>query len=523
MGEKELILKKSLITILFGLQFIPLFAQTQDNNKPVFNLTGSIRFRGTSLARDVPISRNTTTFPVVDIPGFYQTQATNRNALIFSEVEAKFKNQPSVISKQKERLDYMDSRILMNLEIKTSENFDAVAGFVVWDVIFGGRALQPNGPNANNQDPLVIGPGSGGEISQSAGVNVQASNLYLNYKLKDHNFSTRFGIQFFSSVQGRVMFSTGAGFLSSKEFVHEKIAIEGGWIRGRERSLADVESNGLTDKNYQNTNIFFGKFRYFKLTNYKLELYSYFLNDTDPTDAHSETGKLFWHGWFNELNIGKFSVIGHGIYNHGKVSYNNIFRDNNSEEVYRSVNHYKNSGYLLDLQLNYQYNRIISGHLVGIGTSGRPGTDRDGMPSNYKGNGYRTLAPGYGISNIAIDFVGGYALFNARNMSGLAEYGGYVNATVFGPLQITLGYYQLHAVRAPRLSTNREYNSLFSNKSSTFIGQEFNFNFRWAVYSEFQLIFRSGIFLAGPGLNALNDYTYGNYLKEAFLMGEYKF
>ncbi|MCB1178373.1 MAG: hypothetical protein KDK36_12380, partial [Leptospiraceae bacterium] len=245
--------------------------------------------------------------------------------------------------------------------------------------------------------------------------------------------------------------------------------------------------------------------------------------DSDPTDSSNETGKLFWHGWFNEFNFGKYNLILHGVYNHGNVSINNIFYDNTETEVYRSVNRYKISGYLYDFQFSYQYNGKLNFNLVGIGTSGRPGRDADGMEASFKGNGYRTLAPGYAISNIAIDFIGGYALFTARDMSGLAEYGGYMNAIVFGPLQLTLGYYQLHANKAPRLSTNRYYNSLLGHKSSNFLGHEVNLNLKWSFYSDFQIIFRSGYFIPGDGLRAITDYEFGNYLREAFVMGEYKF
>lgn len=73
------------------------------------------------------------------------------------------------------------------------------------------------------------------------------------------------------------------------------------------------------------------------------------------------------------------------------------------------------------------------------------------------------------------------------------------------------------------MSINRDYNFLYGKRTSTFLGQEYNFNVRWNVLSDFQLLFRSGYFEPGDGLKALNDSRIGSYIKEAFVSAEYKF
>ena len=107
-------------------------------------------------------------------------------------------------------------------------------------------------------------------------------------------------------------------------------------------------------------------------------------------------------------------------------------------------------------------------------------------------------------------------------MSGLVEYGTFTNY-ILGPVQLTFGYYQLHASRAPRLGVNQEYNSLLNRNSSTYMGDEYNFNVRWNVFIDFQILFRSGIFFPKNGIRAIYDFNGGSYLQEAFVSGEYKF
>jgi hypothetical protein len=495
----------------------------QDSGQTKFNLTGSTRFRLFDLNRDIPLKRTTSTFPVYDYPTYYNYLGQQNYTLMQNEVNARLQGKPTTLSPKKESNNYMDSRVLLNLEFATSQNFDGVVGVQVGDVTYGGRGISPKGPNANNSDPYLVGSGSGGELQQTAGVNLQMNLMYVNYRIRKEKFYTRIGIQLFSSAQGRVMFSTGAGILANKDFVDNKISIESGLIKARERSLSDIDSNGFNDKNKLGVNIVYTKLKYYGFSFWKPEFYTYISSDTDITDVNQEKGNLFWHGLFNEFTKNKFLFIVHGIFNHGTVSAVNFLKNSNAQDIYNKRNTYHINGAMWDLQLSYFLNGNYNFNLIAIGTTGRPGYDKDGMSGSYKGSGYRTLAPGFSVSNIAIDFTGGYALFNATNMSGLSEFGGFINAIMWGPFQFTLGYYQLYATRTPYIQVNRDFNPLFNNKASNYLGQEFNLNLRWSVFTEFQIIIRSGLFQAGSGLKAINDHSIGNYAREAFISGEYKF
>ncbi len=507
--------------ILLILINISLPSQTGEEPKVNFLINGNLRFRGFLLGRDALLNRQTRTEPTLDIPAYYKFREQQTRKNFEDEVDRRTRGLPSQISHQKEKLNYYDTRMILNMEFQTSPNFTAVVGFVIGDIPFGGRALQPRGPNIN--DPFLTGAGSGGELRNASGTNVLTSALYLQYRRLDWNFNTKVGLQFFSSVQGRVMFTIGAGFSAVKDFPEDKLSMELGWIRARERSLVDLDSNGFNDRNYQSSNIYYGKLRYYQIKNLKSEIYNYYSKDNDPSDELRETGDLLWTGFFNEYNFQKFSMILHGVYNFGNVKVARSLVDNRERVEYQQFKNFKISGYLVDFQLNYNFDQNTNFSFIAIGTSGRPGFDADGLPASYKGNGYRTLAPGYAISNIAVDFIGGYALFNARNMSGLVEYGISTTSTIKEIYQFTFGYYRLYASQAPRLSVNRDYNSIYQQESSNFLGDEFNFNIKWSYFKEFQIHFRSGIFRGSKALKAINDYVYGIYLREAFISAEYKF
>lgn len=507
--------------ILFSIIFTS-FQETgaqEVDERTKFNISGTMRFRSFYLERDIQTSRQTLTYPVYDIPShynyLYQTKLDNLAASY--SAEDRFRKP---VPKNKDAINYFDSRALLNLEFATSKYLDGMIGLIIGDIPFGGRGIDPN---TNSRDPYITGPGSGGEAGQSAGTNIQTNQLYMNFKLPEQELSMRVGIQLFSSIQGRVFLSTGAGAQMTKDFKSDKIGIEAGWVRARERVFSDLDSNGFSDRNKQSVNVFFWKVKSSKISTLKNELYSYYSYDSDPSDVNSETGNLYWHGLFNEFSYKKFNIIFHGIYNHGKVWTGNSVNTADNQNAAFLLSRKNISGYLWDFQASYFMNSNVNFNIMGIGTSGRPGYDSDGVHGSFKGSGYRTLAPGYAISNLAIDFIGGYALFNARNMSGLAEYGAFANIIIYGPLQLTAGYYQLYASKAPRLSVNRDYNSLYGNRSGTYLGDEVNLNLKWSVFSELQLIFRSGIFRASRAYYAINDFNHGKFAKEAFISAEYKF
>jgi hypothetical protein len=511
-----------LFLIFFVLIFTgKVYSQDSGEQGTKLNLTGSMRFRGFSLSRDIPTARSTNSTFIYDIPGTYNTLANNNYTAFKSNYDRLITGQKINRSPRKENLNYMDSRLFLNLEFITSKYFDGVFGATVGDIPFGGRALTTTGNTADLRDSYTVGAGSGGETGQPNPVNFQTSLLYLNFRLRQYDFYSRLGIQLFSSPQGRVFFASGAGILLNKDYKIDKYSLEGGWIRTRERSVADLDNNGYNDKS-RNINVFFGKIRLNKINNLKNELYTYGSVDNDTSDLNRETGNLYWHGLFNEYTISNFNIILHGVYNHGKVKAANSLVDGSNTILMQKENTYNIRGALGDVQLTYFYNNKVNFNTIVVGTTGRPGYDKDGMEASYKNKGYRTLSPLFSVSNLAIDFTGGYTLFSARNMSGLVEYGGFTNVIV-GPVQLTFGYYQLHASQAPRIAVNRDFMALRNSQTSNYLGDEYNFNLRWNIFIDFQLIFRSGIFFPKNGIRAIIDYSGGSYIQEAFLSGEYKF
>ena len=122
-----------------------------------------------------------------------------------------------------------------------------------------------------------------------------------------------------------------------------------------------------------------------------------------------------------------------------------------------------------------------------------------------------------------MDFTGGYALFNARTMTGLNNIGTNYTFLAFGPYQFTLGYYQVYSSLSPKIENNRVFNFENGYRTSTYFGQEYNLNMRWNIYRDLQFIFRSGYFIAGDGLYTYLDTRQGSIIREAFFTLEHRF
>ncbi|MDF3823396.1 hypothetical protein P3G55_26190, partial [Leptospira sp. 96542] len=208
-----------------------------------------------------------------------------------------------------------------------------------------------------------------------------------------------------------------------------RLSLEGGVLRARDQSFLDVDKNGFADKNYQNSNIYYHRLKFEYFRNIRNELYGYYLDDNDKSD--NETARLVWYGLHNEFNFQSFSFVVHGIFNSGKVKKLTPITDENEITLYNTTRQYGIKGGMYDFQFTYRYSESLNFNLIALGTTGRPGYNENGEEANLKGNGYRTLAPGFSISNIATDFTGGYALFNGSSFSGINEYGFFSNIIAF--------------------------------------------------------------------------------------------
>ncbi|PJZ71557.1 hypothetical protein CH373_00785 [Leptospira perolatii] len=505
------------------MQTSTAFAQ-EIEEKTKLDFQGNYRVRGFNLGRDIYTTRQTPVTPY-DRNTFLSQQSADAITRYQNEYNARTKGLPSTISPNREDITYFDTRMTLNMNFSTSKYFEALVGVQVGDVVFGGRGT---GQTSS------VGPGQGGEAGFSSAVNMQTNFLYLNFKLPENAFVARVGLQLFSSAQGRVVFTPGTGVNITKDFRNLNTTVEGGWFVAKQNNLTDMDKNTYADRNYQGTNIYFYRVKTSFINIAKHEIYSYFLDDSNKevqdrtglygtVSRESEVGQLFWHGLFNEFNFSNFSVIVHGIVNHGRVHSLNPYRDVYGNETFRKYDTYHIKGGFFDLQLTYRYSETATFNLIGLGSTGRPGYEKDGTKSNLHGNGYRTLLPGFAVSNIANDFTGGYALFSARDMSGIYEYGAYTDLVVAGPLVLTLGYYRLYGSKSPLTDNNRFFNESNGYHTSAYFGQEYNLNLRWNAFRDMQLLLRSGYFISGDGLKAYLDTTQGKILRELFITAEHRF
>lgn len=498
---------------------IVLYSQEEDSQRTNLNFNGSFRIRATNVGRDVLLDRKTPVTPIKDLNAENESATEASRQQIEKDIERRRLGLPSQITPRKEDVSFYDTRFLYNMSFSANKYVEGIWGMQVGDIPFGGRGLRPTGPDGF--DPGLIGPGTGGERGRTSAVNVQTNFLYLNFRIPESGLFIKVGQQLFSSAQGRVLFSTGTGVSILKNFQFLRLSWEAGVLRASDQSFLDVDKNGYADKNYQNSNIFFNRMKFEYFRNVRNEIYGYWLDDNQKTD--NETARLGWYGLHNEFNFQTFSFTIHGILNSGIVKKRVPVVDVTDVTIFNENRRHYIKGGMYDFQMTYRWNESLNFNLIALGTTGRPGFNEKGEDANLKGNGYRTLAPGFSISNIATDFTGGYALFNGSSFSGLNEYGLFSNIIAFGPYQFTLGYYQLWATKSPEIRINREFNEANGYRTSTYMGMEYNFNIRYNVTSDFQIIFRSGYFVAGDALFVLLDTKYGSVLREAFVVLEHRF
>lgn len=518
--------------IICSLIFIGsnIFAQEEESGTKL-DFSGSFRTRGFWLGRDLPLRRDSPDTPITN-PELERAERNEEiNEAIEEEMDRLKLGLPSGRTKRKDNLNFYDTRFLFNMNFATSKYVDGLWGMQVGDINFGSRGLPESAPGGNDYNivipgptttnPNTTGPLAGGELNAGSAVNVRTNFLFMNFRLPESGLQARVGLQLFSSPGGRVLFATGTGLNVMKTFNFLRLTFDAGVLRARERSLMDTDNNGFADKNHASSNIMYAKLKMDRFRNWKPELYSYSFHDTDRTD--DELGELYWHGFYNEFNYSNFSFVIHGILNTGTIRQFRPILDESGEEIFFRFNRHYIKGGMYDLSITYRIDDTTNIGLVAIGTTGRPGVDKDGVDANLRGNGYRHLAPGYAISNIGIDFTGGYALFGASQTSGLNQYGAQYTFLTFGKYQFQFGYYQLYSTLPPRIENNRYFNRENGYNTSNYFGHEYNLNIRFNIYRDLQVIFRSGHFVAGDGLYTLFDSKDGSFLREAFFTLEHRF
>jgi hypothetical protein len=514
----------SLFFILLSLSFLlPLHSILSDpaGSPTKINYNGNIRTRGFLLGKDFLTERQTPTTPY-NRETFIEEESIKVLNKVNDEIQARIKGEPSTVTPSKEKLNFYDAWILMNIDYMISENLDALWGFRAGNIVLGGRPQS----RTNLDAPLVMGPGSGGQmgLGETAGVNVQTTFLYMNFKVPSYLMSFRLGIQLFTSVRGRVIYTRGGGASFNKDYTKYKMSLQGGWIRSKERTFVDRDANSYADKYYMSTNVYFLKLKNDYLGWYKNEIYTYYYQDTDYTDANREHGYLGWVGFFNEFTLQKYNLVLHGIYNYGKLRTARAINDDKGKLVFTAMDRHYIKGGLADVELSYRIDNNTTVGFLGMAATGRPGNEQDGVSSSLRGNGFKSLYPGFTISNMAIDWIGGYALFATGSfnapLTGMIEAGTYLNFLLFEKLQTTVGYYRLYSFKSPHIENNRYFNEANFRRTSNYFGQEVNLNFRLPVFSGFQLTFRSGYLIPGDGYRAYIDSLYGSYIKEAFLSAD---
>ena len=89
-------MKVIFILILINLNIYSIYSQDAEQQTK-FNMTGSMRFRGFALGRDIPLIRKTPTYPIYNPELEFANQNTANNELLTNELNSRLAGKQSTL------------------------------------------------------------------------------------------------------------------------------------------------------------------------------------------------------------------------------------------------------------------------------------------------------------------------------------------------------------------------------------------------------------------------------------------
>ncbi len=505
--------------ILFALAVwacaTPLFAQTEDTLER-FSYDGEVLARGFFLWRDIGLANPPTSTGGAerDQEGYFEFFACQANPATCRT------------TREREEQDFYTIRLRLNVAFRPSPYVDVLYNLEIGDVTFG------------RDEADRSGPGTGGR--GSGRTNLETRQLLLRFHNQANTTEAAAGIFLFSTPNGLVVATSGAGLRLRHEIESIASRFEGIYIRSEDNSRVDGDSNGFSDDNFSDINLGLLSWKWSQIRSLRTELYGIFREDDDAsvddiTESNQETSRVYWGGLQLRYSVGGFELMLHGIGNWGRFhrplsadpKLSSIAATTNTsdplqaffEEALRPPlrKQYNINAAAGEAELGYQITDRTRLALVYAGASGRiPGdTEPDASSIDYRSDQFRTAGQSFQFNEISVDDSGGYSIFTGGRLTGLQIGGLRVRFQPLAELETRLEYYQLRAYRTPTIDGNTNYTRAFRQRSpGTFLGEEWNLRLVYSFFNDLKLGARLGWFNAGSAYKALRDTEYGDDLYE---------
>jgi|GEM_PF-1286566 len=477
-----------------------LFAESAVMEK--FDYKGDIFFRGFYLSRDLPMKKQNDSLCAKDeyLSYFIPPAAA------------------AVHSPCKEADDYYQTRFRLDTSFRPGAYADVVYGLEVGHLTFG------------KDNPGSTGPGSGGKGSAT---NIETRQLFLDMHNLDKTMSVRAGLFPVGTPHGIVLASSGAGIHTSYEGKLNSLDLS--YLRKEDNSIVDGDSNGFSDSNYNNVHLGVLSWKFSGISWLKTDTYFVYRKDSDTSDEGkdgNETSSMGWAGLYAQLRYKKFTLLLHGIYNHGTFKRPFAYYPSLLEklaffpEIKYAYDTALLAGYPLksrhevdagagEMEISYQIFDTTKLTLMAAGASGRLGIEPNGDPVDYRRDQFRTAGSAFQGSDIAVDSSGGYSIFSLGKLTGVVQKGIRIDNDILQNLSIQIAYYTFDAYRTPTITYNNYYQLyLDTKKPDNHLGEEWNMKLGWKIMTLLSLDLRAARFDAQNGYKILYDVEYGDEIYE---------
>ncbi|GIX41727.1 MAG: hypothetical protein KatS3mg129_1460 [Leptospiraceae bacterium] len=399
-------MKRKIIIFFLYLVFlfwkIPIFAQETLSN---LLYDGDILLRSFFLSRDI-LTKKQILESCPNPVEVYENPSTTPN------------------TKCKEKRDEHKIRFRLNLLFSPNAFTEVYYGLEVGDVTFG---------KEKNQN----GPESGGSGSGATNIETRELRLSIHNQIKTTLFDI--GIFPYSTPDGLVLATSGAGIKFRHEFKELNSLLETVYFKLQDNSFIDNDSNGFSDENYKDVELISTSYKIFRFSDVIPQFYFVYKRDPVEKDENNnpkDTFQYYWSGIYFQYSYKNWNIYFNLVNLQGyllsetKIIENDSFLKTYFPDIYNIIQNqnnafpksrrkYPKNAYAGNLEISYRPLNDLKISYVLTGATGRAGLNNDGTVTDYNKDQYKSAGGSFQFSEIGVDTSGGYSLLNIDKLSGM--------------------------------------------------------------------------------------------------------
>lgn len=431
-------------------------------------------------------------------------------------------------TKCQEKRDEHKLRFRLNLLFSPNSFTEIYYGLEVGDITFG-------------QEKNKIGPGSGGSGSDATNVETRELRLSLHNQIKSTILDI--GIFPYSTPDGIVLASSGAGIKFRQEFKNLNSLLEIVYFKLQDNSFKDNDSNGFSDENYKDVELISFSYKIFRFADILPQFYFVYKRDPIEKDTNNnikDTYQFYWGGLYFQYSYKNLNIYTNLINQQGyllstiKIIKNEFFLKTYIPDLYSKIQNqnnafpenrkkYPKNAYAGNLEISYRFLNNLKISYVFTGATGRAGLNNDGTSSKYNVDQYTSAGGAFQFSEIVVDTSGGYSIISIDNLAGIVGHGIKIEYQIKDGILIEPQYYLFRTHRTPTIDYNQFFNrENFKNPTNNF-GSEWNLRLIYKPWVNFSVRIHFAYFNASESYKTIYDIKNGDSLREYSIFVQQKF